>query len=331
MIRATSIGLAAGLLMMGAAGCGDSTSNTGTDSGPQPTTGRTYDFAITSLSIDDNTSATMPHTGFNLDGRYSAAPLQPADCDHRDFFSATDPDQNENGCTGGTATCKGGIDNQLPELAGAAMMLVDLRTQLRTSVQAGTVALLVRLENVNDLNNDSSVDVTIFQGRPMFASCSNIGMANQPYAIDSTSFTTGTTTPRFRFAGSIVNGRLRLTPSSAGNMFTLPLPAIMGVSLSLNLYNTSIRVSVTDTAGTNGNLGGYVLRSDLLNALAGIPQAAMYRTVIEGLISGLVDVQTMMSCDAPNGGIGMGLGFTLTKATIQAAPVTGAQSGMCGG
>lgn len=346
MIRAKSIGLSTGLLMAGLSGmlggCGGTTATTdaGTDTGGGSDTpvagGRTYDFAITTLAIDGNTSATMPHTGFNVDGRYSPATMQqPADCDHRDYFSAIDPDQNEMGCTGGTATCKGGVDNQLPELAGAAMMLIDIRAALTTAVSSGSVALLVRVENVNDLQNDSAVNVTIYQGHPMFASCSNIGMPNQPYAIDGmSSFMPGTTTPRYSFPGSIVNGRLRLSPASAGgtgNVFQLPLPSIMGVSLTLNLYNTSIRVGVTETGGTNGNLGGYVLRSDLLTALGNIPQAAMYRTIIEGLINGLVDVQTMSSCDAPNGGIGMGLGFTLTNATIQAAPVTGGQPGMCGG
>jgi hypothetical protein len=158
-------------------------------------------------------------------------------------------------------------------------------------------------------------------------------MVNQPYALDSSSSTynggQGTS-----FMGSIVNGRLRVTPGGGGT-FNLPLPPIMGRSISVPLSNAQIRVSLTENNGTNGNLGGAVNRTDILNALVAIPQAMMFRSVIESLINGLVDTATPVggmggSCEGMAGAIGMGLGLTMVKANVQATPVMGAQAGMCG-
>jgi hypothetical protein len=335
--RTTKWILSAG--MVGAlAGCGDSTTG-GTDGGT-PAMDRTYDYVVNSLSIDDSTSAMMPHTGFNLDGRFSPTAMRdrmPLDCDHGDFFSAIDSDQNGDAqgmpCMGGAAGCRGGVDNQLPELAGAAMMLINIRESIRTQVSSGALSLIVRVSGVSSLMNDSSVRVQIFQGRPMFPACTSIGMVNQPYALDSSSSTynggQGTS-----FMGSIVNGRLRVTPGGGGT-FNLPLPPIMGRSISVPLSNAQIRVSLTENNGTNGNLGGAVNRTDILNALVAIPQAMMFRSVIESLINGLVDTATPVggmggSCEGMAGAIGMGLGLTMVKANVQATPVMGAQAGMCG-
>lgn len=294
------------------------------DAGPS----RTLEYAFTQLVIDPTTDATVAHTGFNVDGRFSVPPLQDPDCAHRDFYSALDPDQNRDGCMGGTTGCAGGVDNQLPELASAAQMLIDLRAQITASVASGAITLLVRLEGVNSLVEDRAVTVSIYRGHPMFASCANIGTPGQPYAIDESALSAGMA--RYRFDGFIHNGRFGLTQATGMMGNTFPLPGVLEGPASLTLNQFNLRATLTEDRGTDGNLGGYVLRSDVIAALLGIPGAAMYRPIVEGLINGLVDVSTMGSCDNPNGGLGMGMGVTLTRAVIQAAPIAAPAPGMCG-
>lgn len=291
---------------------------------------RTYDYALVQLSIDSNTSASFAHTGFNLDGRYSpAVGQQPADCDHRDFYSSIDPDQNRDGCTRGPAACVGGVDNQFPELASASQMLVDWRQLYATEVAAGRITYLLRVEGVESLINDNQVIVSIFKGHPMFPSCGRIGSLAQPYAIDQPSLLAGVA--RFRYAGVIRNGRLSLAvaPGSVGNFFELPTPSFFREA-PLGLSSFNLRVTLTPDAGVDGNLGGRTPRANLITVFTSNPLAAMYRNVIEGLVNGLTDIQTMNSCDAPNGAVGMGMGFSLVRAVIQPTPVFGPVPGMCG-
>ncbi len=59
-----------------------------------------------------------------------------------------------------------------------------------------------------------------------------------------------------------------------------------------------------------------------------------FRDAAGPLIQGFVDIATgtpSASCDAPQGGIGVGLGFTTKVATIATTTVATAPSGVCGG
>lgn len=295
-----------------------------------------YDFVLTELTIDENTSHTMPHTGFNLDGRFSTAPLAPGDCDQRDFFSALDPDQNQNGCTGDTLDCRGGVDNQLPELAGTVMMGVDLRRGLRSEVALGRLVRVVRLIGLDappgEVVNDDEVFVEIHRGIPMFQDCSQIGTPGRPYALDGR--TTAGAQGSLLFCGRahVVNGRLRTVDDPQLALSALPLPFSPGyLDFPLTAYHARLGVTLAAEQGTLGNLGGMVLPDELRPAILTIVSfPAVFRGTLEGLAMALVDVQTMNSCDAPNGGVGIGYGFQMVRATVLPQPEMGPSPGMCG-
>jgi len=363
--------VALGLLTGLTAGCGDdpvSTTDGGVpvgdaggpvdsgapvaDAGP----GATYDYVINRLLLDEGAEpgvTTRAFYGFNLDGRNSpsrTASQQAADCSHGDYFSTVDPDQNMGTCAAGSAGggmgCQGGVDNQLPNVAQTIMQFqasLNVQNTLNEQVDQGAFLIVVRLEGVNGTLgpalNDPSVQVSVYPfAYAAFANCANIQMANQMYQIDNRSLTTpgDLTTARLKFQGSIVNGRLRVNPPAANPTmpnFSLPL-SLMGTTLNLNLFQTQLRVTPGETDGLSGNLGGYLRQTDLIDALTTIPALAAFRDAAGPLIQGFVDIATgtpTSSCDAPQGGIGVGLGFTTKRAQILPTTVATAPMGVCGG
>lgn len=350
-----ALGLIGGL----ASGCGDTATpppgtDAGTDSGP-PAGPQTYDYVINRLILDEGAEppASRGFYGFNLDNRLSpsrAASQQALDCQHGDYFSTVDPDQNTGMCTagspGGGANCQGGVDNQLPNIAQTIMGVqtsLNVQATLNEQITSGRLLILVRVSNVNGTLgptlNDDSVNISVYPfAYAAFANCTNIQQPNQMYQVDNRSLTTAgdLTTARLQFQGSIVNGRLRVAPPAANPTapnFSLPLP-IMGQNLQLNLFQTQLRVTMGATAGTNGNLGGYLKQTDLITALTTIPALMQFREAAMGLIGGFVDIATgtpTPSCESPEGGIGVGLGFETKIATIAATTVATAPTGVCGG
>ena len=356
-----------GLLGALAAGCGSDTGVTPTvDSGLPATDGgtpavdageaRTYDYVINRLLLDEGAEpgvTTRAFFGFNLDGRNSpsrTASQQAADCSHGDYFSTVDPDQNMGTCMAGTAgggaMCQGGVDNQLPNVAQTIMQFqasLNVQALLNEQIDSGKLLILVRLSGVNGTLgpslNDSSVHVSVYPfAYAAFGNCANIQMGNQMYSVDNRSLNTAgdLNSAKLQFDGQIVNGRLRVNPpaaNAAAPNFSLPLP-LMGQNLQLDLYQTQLRVTPGATDGTNGNLGGYLRQTDLITALTTIPALMQFRDAAGPLIQGFVDIATgtpTASCDAPQGGIGVGLGFATKIATILPTTVAAAPSGVCGG
>jgi hypothetical protein len=370
--------VALGLLSGLAAGCGDSTTSTPpadagttpTDTGgggtdvPVQTGGDSYDYVINRLLLDEGAEpgvTTRAFYGFNLDGRNSpsrTASQQAADCSHGDYFSSVDPDQNMGTCMAGSAGggtgCQGGVDNQLPNIAQTIMQFqasLNVQNTLNEQVDTGKFLILVRVANVNGTLgptlNDPSVKVYVYPfAYATFANCANIQMANQMYQVDNRSLMTAgdLTSARLQFDGSIVNGRLRVNPPAANPSqpnFSIPL-SLQGMTLTLNLFQTQLRVTLGATEGMNGNLGGYLRQGDLIDALTTIPALMQFRDAAGPLIQGFVDISTQAaigdagapaasSCESPQGGIGVGLGFTTKIATIAATTVAAAPSGVCGG
>lgn len=334
-----SMTLAAGLVTAMGAGCGDS----GTTTTPTPAAEQTFDYVLNALNIDANTDPASAHTGFNVDNRFSGSnmsSLQDADCNHIDFFSSLDSDQNQGTCPG--TSCRGGVDNQLPELATAIQTAagMDVRQAIAGQITSGKLILLMRVSGVNGTPapgfNDPSVVVRIYIGHPNVpaAQCSTLFAGGTSFAVDTNSLMAGSTNLNnalFQFNGSIVNGRLQVTPGMGTNsVLPIPLPEIQGLRLTLNVNNPQIRMTLTADRGTNGNLGGFLLRSEVVTAICN--GFAQFCEVARSLVDGLVDVQTgtPAGCAMPNGGISLGLGLTAVRATIAATPVTGAQPGMCG-
>lgn len=358
-MKRTSTILTAGILTVSMGlltGCGGDDASGG---GTTPAPAQTFDYVISGITIDQGTGGAAPApathaqgvAGFDLDGLKSttadAMTRGNAACSHADFFSTLDTDQNTGTCAAGTArggaSCQGGVDNQLPEIAATVMGFgTDVRASLNDAVAQGKVAILVRVTGVNGTPgptlNDSSVNVLVYPvGRPMFSSCSNIGMPGQMYAVDNASLRTAgdLSTAIFSSPGSIVNGRLRVSPPAATGTanFTFTLP-VQGMNIPLGLFKTQLRVDMTADRGSNGNLGGYAQLGPLSSMLGALLPAGIPASTVQTVLQSLVDIQdpagNAMGCTAPNGGISLGLGFQTVRAVIAAAPVAGAQMGMCG-
>ncbi len=196
-------------------------------------------------------------------------------------------DANGRACAAGSAGCTGGVDNQLPAVVdalGQFMAGLDVGALLSTQINEGGLILLARVSDVNGTLGptlcDDSVTIRLYLGYPMFSNCANVQMPNQMYAISASSVTNpmDPASALIQFQGRIVNGRLRVVPSAAmadRPSLSIPLP-ISGVQgLSLDLYNTQLRVTMNaDGTGSNGNLGGFILKRDLLTALS--PRAAAH-------------------------------------------------------
>lgn len=325
-----------------------------TDNGIAP---MTYDYVINRLLVDEGQDppGTRGFYGFNLDDRYSRSTTSqqmPLDCNHGDYFSTIDPDQNMGTCAAGTSGggsgCQGGVDNQLPVIAQTLQQFqasLNVQALLDEQTSGGSLTILVRVEDVNGTPgptlNDPSVRVLVYPNAwALFPNCADINNPGQMYQVDDRSLNTpgDLSSAKLRFDGSIVNGRLIITPTAASSSmpnFSIPLP-IQGVMLNLDLYRTQLRVTMGDAdRGTNGNLGGFVLQTTLLNALTMVPALMPFRDAAAPLIEGFVDVATNTggsgaSCMNPEGGIGMGLGFTTVRANISPMSTATRPATACG-
>jgi hypothetical protein len=323
-----------------------------------------YEYVITSLTVDGNqtpSATARPVFGFNLDNQRSPVTRPPEGaphCAHGDYTSMLDNDQNgdANGraCAAGSAGCTGGVDNQLPAVVdalGQFMAGLDVGALLSEQINEGGLILLARVSDVNGTLGptlcDDSVTIRLYLGYPMFSNCANVQMPNQMYAISASSVMNpmDPNSALIQFQGRIVNGRLRVIPSSAmadRPSLSIPLP-ISGVQgLSLDLYNTQLRVTMNaDGSGSDGNLGGFILKRDLLTALGRVPQLMPFLAAAAPLLDGFVDVATplggtgalctgMGASGREEGGIGLGLGFRTVRATIANMVLTDRMAGTCG-
>jgi hypothetical protein len=350
----------------------DAGSNPGTDAGPAPAlctpnaTGMatTYEYVITSLTVDGNqtpSATARPVFGFNLDNQRSPVTRPPEGaphCAHGDYTSMLDTDQNgdANGraCAPGSAGCTGGVDNQLPAVVdalGQFMAGLDVGALLSTQINEGGLILLARVSDVNGTLGptlcDDSVTIRLYIGYPLFSNCANVQMPDQMYAIAASSVMNpmDPNSALIQFQGRIVNGRLRVIPSAGmadRPSLSIPLP-ISGVQgLNLDLYNTQLRITMNaDGSGSDGNLGGFILKRDLLTALGRVPQLMPFLAAAAPLLDGFVDVATplggagalctgMGAGGREEGGIGLGLGFRTVRATIAPMVLANRMTGTCG-
>jgi hypothetical protein len=357
--------------LMGLAACGTPTpaGDASQPDGSTPTDGgggneRTLTYVISGLTVDVTPpDANTAIAGFNLDGIHTDMDgTTPRSCNKPDQPSSLDQDQNcptasrnamdgrcaamNPGCAPGNG-CFGGVDNQLPgildaiETAAAAQFPMGLRPELSSQISGNRISLLVRITGVNDLTNDSEVQVKIYNAYPTFTdNCSTVA-PDREYAVAADSVMGGNletpTIPAFR--GSIRNGRLFVEQPG---MFPLPLPEIMGVRVDLTLTNAQLRVNLNEEGGMRGNLGGSFNGSQLFDLIRRIaPDFAMQAVTI---IAGFVDIEqplptpgsmpgvcsNRMAMPPVFGNIGVGLGFSLVKARVAAMPAAARGAGTCG-
>jgi len=289
-----------------------------------------------------DTGAANPHTGFNVDGRFSdTSDMQ--GCGIPDFYAKDDLDQHSpDGCAMATSGCKGGVDNQLLSVAeGLAVAAGDINALAKQNIDQSKLVILMRVEDVNNLTNDPSVSVKLYLGFPAFSTGCTSVMPNRDYKVSSASLTMGTdiANARFSFDGKIEAGRLKV---SRMGRFDLPLPPIMGQTLNLAINNTQLRFNLTADAGDHGNIGGWVKGKDIRDAVVQI--APDQTSLIDSLLPTFLDVVDPSNTASPMdqcinasgqppekwGGISLGFGLKITKANINPVAAAAADPGVCG-
>lgn len=320
--------------------------------------GPTYDFVLTQLLVDPNIKGVAPNpatatvglAGFNLDERFTGSVgRDPSECNHGDFFSTLDPDQNMGTCSAGTArggaSCMGGVDNQLPDIADTVGAFgADIRDTINQLTANGRMSILVRLSGVEGTPgptlDDDQVTLRVYTiGRPMFTDCRRIGTPGNAYAVDDASLTTpgDLARARFRFNARIVHGRVMTIPTGATAEpdFTFDLP-LGGPTAPLSLYRTQLRFNLGEAGDSvaAGNLGGATPLREISDAVVPMIPSGISPSVVNAVLQSFVDIQDPLGdptgCRLPNGSIGLGMGFTGVRAVIQSTSVRGAQPGMCG-
>jgi hypothetical protein len=331
------------------------------DSGPDveedagPETGRTLVFALDRLTVERSGGTSL--AGFNLDGIFSNPDgTTPRSCMHGDVHSTLDPDQNSTvasldpatgrptaavaPCMAGPA-CRGGVDNVLPEIADFVMTSAsqDVRANAQRMLDSGALAFVVRVTGVDDLVNDPSVTMKVYQAFPTFSTGCTSVRPDREYAIAQSSLVAGATSveqARFSVRASIVNGRV--IPRSGG---ALPLPVAPGVVVDVS--STILRANLSDTALTLGNLGGYARGSQFYDAV--VAMNPMLASLAAIAIGQFVDLEgpvptpgapaglcARTSTRPPQfGNIGIGATFSAVRATVAALPVAARAVGACGG
>lgn len=323
--------------------------------GPDRGGGDVHDWVISRLIVDDGQDppGTRGYHGFDLDDRFSSSttPMQtPLDCNHGDFFSTLDPDQNMGSCStgsrGGGSGCRGGVDNQLPMVAQVMQqlsVLLDLQRMYDDGIASGALAYLLRVEGVNGtlgpLLNDPSVTVRVYpRAWPAFADCSRIAAPGQTWQVDDRDLAAAgdLSSAVLTFHGCIVDGRLRVEPRDAtGSGLPLPLFA-RGTSVrTVDLLRSTFRVNLSGVdRNDGGNLGGWVRECDMFDALTSVPDVAPFEESIGYLVNEFVDVATTagdagLSCTRPEGGISVGVGFEMVRAVIAPTTTAGRPAGTC--
>lgn len=322
------------------------------DAGPE--TGRVLYFALDRLTIEP--VGRTAYAGFNLDGIFSNPDgTTPRSCAHGDFHSALDPDQNHptamldamTGRASGPASmcmagagCSGGVDNQLPEIADlvATSTGMDVRGNAQRMINSGELAFIVRVSGVDDLVNDPSITMRVYQAYPTFSTDCTMVRPDREYAIAQSSLVAGAMSieqARFSVRGRIVNGRLIPNTGAA-----LPLPVAPGITIDVS--NAILRANISDTTLTLGNLGGYGRGSQFYDAI--VAMMPTFATLAATLVSQLVDLEEPIPTpgSAPGlcsrtvpapprfGNIGIGATFSAVRATVAAMPAAARAPGTCG-
>jgi hypothetical protein len=304
------------------------------------TPGREFTYVVNAMTIDPSSEPTQPHTGFNIDGQFSDD-QDPNGCNKPDLFSAIDPDQNRTGAACTAANC-GGVDNQLPRVVEAIEGLragapTNFRAYLQGEIDHSRLAFIVRLTGVDDFMNDDAIGVYVYQGYPTFTTMCDTVVPGREYQITRTSLQPGGRTldeAAVGGAGQIVNGRLDF--QAPGGALPIAAPVATG-TFTIQFERVRLRMNLTPTAGTGGNLSGYMRGEEVISAVAHV--APLSRELIEPLVADFVDVRLDGLCAEGArgrmrfGAISLGAGLSTVAATIRAAnPITDARTpGACGG
>ena len=214
------------------------------------TTGSSHIAVLTALAFTEADKNIAP--GFNLDGRVSKTDDY-LSCGREDFI---DPDGVP------------GIDNRLASLIPVIKDQVGDAVDglVQGAINDGELVILTEIENVNDLVNDSCVNVGVTIGEKKRPSLGTDGIieAYQTFEPD-------TSVPRSYVEKARIENGVLTTGS-----FPLAVPiAIFDVSFTVHLEQAQLRFTIDDEGKTHGYLGGGMLPQEILDGVsegAGVDQ-----------------------------------------------------------
>jgi hypothetical protein len=217
-------------------------------------------YVVNTLGIVDATAE--PTRGFNLDGN---AVLE---------CPGLEPGDSENG---------GGIDNVLGGPAGIGSVVGNA---IQRAVDDGDVIILLQVDGVDDLVNDPNVNLQLFLGKLPAGATLMKDMetgrisAGQTFDIVQESVMAGTMDSLVVFRGARISGG---TLTAGPSVFPLSL-RIMGFDLALNIQQAQLRFGITETALTNGTLGGALNVDQLKAAAMMIPDLRDYVDLLDSVV-----------------------------------------------
>ena len=255
-------------------GAGRDTGGT-VDSGPEgdagPLTGDTYFYVLSFMDLAAPAEGGDPMVadGFDLDGRVSDS-TDVASCRKEDYTSpppASTP----------------GIDNQLAPLLAGAEETFHIRANLEANVQSGSILVLLEVRGVDDLVNDTRVEVDAYVGllpagvaAPMLDSGGRI-TGGQTFDVDAMS-AAADMTALITLRGAIEGGRLSAGPGD----FSMSLP-LEDTRVTFEAKSAHIAFDIDATSLSDGVVGGALDVEETVTAMEGVMgfDAATARLLLE--------------------------------------------------
>ncbi len=276
-------------------------------------------------------------------------PDTPNSCDKHDAPSPLDFDSNcpveqwdwrtgrsfALGCDPSRQSCRGGVDNQLPGIADGLEVLsnqwamLEYRRFVRRMFAQGHAAMVVQVHDVDSLEDDSFVRVSLVRAVPDFGAPCDSSVDGQRYVALRRAVIDGD--PQRAVVQSSVawiqGGRLRVRFDGTVEFpFADWLPGLW----EWPIERLQFAVDLREERGARGNFGAVIPARRVVDHV--LPMADWNAPVI---ISGFVDIERMGACRGPSGGrgpmgdIAIGFGFELTRATLSDSVADGPRAGAC--
>jgi len=217
---AVAVGLSPATLLVTSPGCDETTCSTGGSTESQTMVTNEIRFVV-----HDDPSMPTVIDGFDLDHVVSTGYPDPSGCVKID---QTDPSGRQ------------GIDNALAPMFETIITLTDdaVYGLIETSIEDGSLLIMVRIDGIDDRQNDSCVNVTILKGtgKPELGTDGSIA-PDQTFGVDEA-------TPVSHGVGRIVDGELIAGPFEA----TVPL-SFFQVRANMRFHDAYLRGRLTAEGG----------------------------------------------------------------------------------
>lgn len=267
---------------------------TGTDGGTTTTDPVSVTYIIGQISIPDGPADGVT-PGFNLDDKVSAGDDDGDTCE--DFAADY---RNASGETG--------VDNQLVgeivSVLGSFGGDVNIQATLDEQITSGSLLIALRVSDINDFTNDSSVKLDIFLVDP--AGCDESPCPVEGGVVADAEWIRRASTPALasNLDASITGGVL------AGGPLDLPISfTVSGNEITLTIRRARVGGNISATRIANGNIGGELLLDEVVSIIDDLDLGVSGETV-RGVLGGYADLSPSAAdpliCDSISAGIGFG-------------------------